>query len=517
MTDKKRPNILCFILDQLRSDHLGCAGNEIVKTPNIDAIARDGVMFSRAYAVNAVCSPVRATLFTGLMPRIHGLRTNGIPLSCDVPTMPQALADAGYRTHSVGKLHLSPSISADIPGVPRIGENYPEDKALWDTGVITKLPSPYYGLQTADFMNGHGSWAYGEYINWLKDEHPEVIPMLQKAAALESEYSAYDCWKMPMPDDLHYTRWISDKTIGFLEEQKDSDAPFFLWCSFPDPHHAYAAPRPWCDMYKPGDMPLTCVRRAGEIDDLPPMYQCEFDGQSDLAPSSMNTSDEHLKERVAMTYGMISYTDHEIGRIMAKLRGLGMADDTVIILLSDHGDMMGDHHMIKKGPVGFDGVTRIPFIWSWPGHFKQNAVTDGIASQIDFVPTILDLCGVRIGEGSVPDPSAAPGQLPALPGRSLVPQLIGQVEKVRDWAIIENDADFLGLRIRTFVTEKYKLTVYMGKDYGELFDLAADPDVLYNRWDDAGYQDIKKALKADFLDAYISQDSALPRRAGAWA
>lgn len=513
---KQRPNILCFITDQHRYDHLGCYGNSIVKTPNIDTIAARGVTLDRAYVSNPLCMPARATLFTGRTPRGHGVRTNGIPLCESIPTLPHALRNAGYRTHSVGKLHLHNF------GIPRGNkledinpQLFPELEAFWNSGVTRALPKPYYGMETADVVNGHTQWVFGDYIHWMEKEHPGMKRGLLPEYALEKPTGAPQCYKMSIPEELHYNRWISDRTIQFLDENRHTSNPFFLWCSFPDPHHPYAVPKPWCNMYNPKDIPLPSARRENELDDLPQFYKKIYEEGAPIVSGLHGPAkviDAHLREMIALTYGMISFVDNEIGRILRKLHELELERETIIVFLSDHGDMMGDHWMIRKGPFHFEGLVRIPFIWSWPGYFPEGARTSGLTGHIDFMPTILDLCGIPVPEGKVPDEPEASMMFEPLPGKSLKRQLEGKVDKINDWIIIENDEDYLGLRVRTFVTDQYKLTIYPGQPYGELFDLANDPQELKNLWVDPRYTEMIKEMKSRFLEAYIQQDSALPRR-----
>lgn len=513
---KKRPNILCFITDQQRYDYLGCANNSILKTPNIDGIAKKGVLFNRAYVSNPLCMPARVTLFTGKTPRGHGVRTNGIPLSTDVPTMPEALRQAGYTTHSIGKLHLHNfSLPTGIDPEILNTEDFPESREFWDSRKIKKLPSPYYGIETTDFAGGHTSGVFGEYINWLKEEHPGMEKLLTEENPLEIPTGAPQCYKMSIPEELHYNRWISNRAVKFLEESKNEDKPFFLWCSFPDPHHPYAAPEPWCNMYNPQDIPVNEARKIGELDNLPPFYKKIYEEGAPVVSGQFGPAkicDEYLKEMIALTYGMISFVDNEIGKIMNKLKELKMQEDTIVVFLSDHGDMMGDHYMVRKGPFQFEGLLRIPFIWSWPGHFPEGIKSDGLASQIDFAPTILDLCGVEIPEGCVPLKPEAPMMPKPWPGKSLKEQLEGKVKSVNDSVIIENDEDYLGLRVRTFITDRYKITIYPGQAYGELFDLIEDPQEFNNLWNDSQYKNLKDKLKIIFLEKYILQDDALPRR-----
>ena len=144
-----RPNVLIFCVDQMRADHMGCAGNAVVRTPNLDRLAAMGTRFSRAYCNNPICMPARASMFTGMLPRDHGLRVNGQALRRDLPVLPGILSEAGYRTHAAGKLHLTPWVPMVWPPDP---EKYPECLDYWGDGHIQKFPEPYYGFQTVDYV-----------------------------------------------------------------------------------------------------------------------------------------------------------------------------------------------------------------------------------------------------------------------------------------------------------------------------------------------------------------------------
>jgi arylsulfatase A-like enzyme len=509
-----RPNVLCFVTDQQRADHLSCYGNEVLRTPNIDRLAATGVLFERAYVNNPLCMPGRATMFTGQTARGHGVRTNGIPLRPDIPTMPEALSQMGYRTHAIGKLHLNTFMTprgVDLAALDP--QSYPEAGPLWNAGRMQKLPSPYYGLQSAEFVGGHGGGVFGEYLQWLMREHPGAERLLRPEAGQPSPTHADQSWTMALPQELHFNRWIADRAIAFLEGQAGSDRPFFLWCSFPDPHHPFCPPEPWASQYDPADIPLP-HRRPGELDDLAPFFNTVYREHIALsgrrAPTRM--SDDQIREIIARTYGMISFVDHELGRVLDTVERLGMREDTVVTFFSDHGDLMGDHWLINKGPFHFEGLLRIPFLWSWPGHFSEGQVSEGLASLLDFAPTILDLCDVPIPQGPVPPQPEATQAMPPWPGVALGPQLRGEREALRTQVLVENDEDYLGLRLRTLLTERYKLTVYAAQPYGELFDLEQDPHELHNRWDDPAYADVRRELQCALLDELILTDNVLPRR-----
>lgn len=548
MDGPSRPNVVVVMADQLRFDHLGCTGNPTVRTPNIDGLAETGVQCTRTYVSNPLCMPSRATIFSGLMPRNHGVRTNGVPLAEDVRTVPEAFRSAGYRTHAAGKLHHhNYSLPLDhVVGLLEAGERslddfppafreriegahdeldlvaladrslpephaFPESSVMWKTARISSLPEPYYGFEKTDFVAAHGDGVYGEYLHWLEREHPDSFERLPRSHPDNEPGNAPQSWRWALPEAHHYNRWVADRAREFI--RRAGSEPFFLLCSFPDPHHPYAAPEPWASAYDPDEVSLP-IRREGELDDLPPFYEAAYEGDIELSGllSAARLTDDELREMIAITYGMVSFVDQEVGRVLATLDAEGLEEDTLVLFLSDHGDMMGDHWMVRKGPFHFDGLLRIPMIWRWPDRLPAGARTDGLASTVDVAPTLYDLC-------DVPDPNESPYTLPSnlhepptLQGTSLRPQLVGDADAVNEHVVVENDEDYLGLRVRSLVTDRYKLTVYPGEPYGELFDLHDDPDELHNRWDDADYEDVKRRLYRTFLDAYVRRDSGLPRR-----
>ena len=176
---------------------------------------------------------------------------------------------------------------------------------------------------------------------------------------------------------------------------------------------------------------------------------------------------------------------------------------------------MGDHGLQNKGPFHFEGLLRMPMLWRFPGRFV-NRSTAALASMLDVAPTLLDLAGVPIPEG--PASPEAEQQPRAWPGRSLVPVLTGRADSIQDSVIIENDEDYLGLRLRTLVTGRWKLTTYTGDNgrepYGELFDLKNDPSELTNLWTDARYRETKTELIETLMYRLIETDIAVPRRLG---
>ena len=509
-----KPNILIFCTDQQRYDHLGCMGLNQVQTPNIDSLAAGGVLFRRAYAVNTVCQPSRTTMLTGQTLRGHGRRSGFIPQNPDIVTLPDVLADHGYRTHAVGKLHLHNWFKPGDRSIEDLDPaEWPELWDFWRRGQISHLPEPYYGFQTTECVGGHGFNAYGDYVNWLKANHPDAVPYLDVNHPANVSRNAYQTKDWAIPQELHYNRWISDRTCDFLEKQSHTEQPFFLWCSFPDPHLPFAAPEPWCRMYDPEDMKLG-PRREGELDSMPPFYKKAHMNDPESVMSIVGSvGDDEVRKQIAMTFGMVSFVDQEVGRVMSKMEGLNLLDNTIIVFISDHGDMIGDHGLIQKGFYQYRGAIQIPLIVAWKGHLREGEVSDALTGHIDLVPTLMDLCSIPVNENKqakIPW-CAADSPPPELPGKSLGPILEGRADRVNDYVIHEADMDFLGLRVRTFVTDRYRLTIYPGREFGELFDMHEDPDELFNLWDAADMQDTKRQLMERFFHAYVLQEPAAPK------
>ena len=524
------PNILVIMTDQHRGDALSCAwpawrgGPSPVRPPSLDRLAAGGVRFDRAYVATPLCMPARATILTGLPPRGHGVRTNGIDLDPRLPTLPAALARAGYATHSAGKIHVRAyETPKGLDPATLDPAGYPEAQWMWEHGKVTSLPSPYFGFQSADFTGGHTSWMWGDYANWLNREHPGTLALLDAQHGTRPASGAEQSWRMAIPPALHYNTWIADRAIAFLERTAGTGQPFLLSASFPDPHHGFAVPDPWYSLYDRATMPLP-VRREGELDDLAPFFRTIVDGNLGHPVSGRHgptrMPDDHLREILAITCGMVSFVDEQVGRLLAALDRLGLAENTLVLFLADHGDLMGDHWLMNKGPFHFDGLLRVPFIARWPGRIPAGRTTSALASQLDVVPTLCEAVGIPLPEYGPPPGTAveARNQLASLPGRSLVPVLTGAAESVQDAVVVENDEDYLGLRLRTLVTPTHSLTVYVGEDglkpFGELFDLAADPGQLRNLWADSGSGPLPAAHTERLMAELVRTDSRLPRRQG---
>lgn len=512
-----KPNFLIIITDQFHPGCLGFAGHPVVKTPYLDALAASGVVFGRCYSNQPLCMPARATLFTGLPPRGHGVRMNGMPLDPSVPTFTEALRHAGYRTHCAGKIHLKcsqPPHGADVDALDPA--EFAEVAKLWHDGRITELPHPYYGLESTDYVNGHGDGSYGQYINWLKREHPDQAHLFFDQVSLEEKSPAFSLfnrkqYRWALPAELHPTHWVADRTIDFLEAH-DSSRPFCLMCSIQDPHSPFAAPEPYCRRYSAADVPDP-VGRDGELDDLPPHFRAMVEtpiktSGNQLQP--MNATEPYAKDCIAQYFGLIEMIDDQVGRLMQTLRDQKLDENTVVMFVADHGEALGEHGLWGKGPYHYDSVIHVPFVMHCPSRFKQGVRSSEVVSLLDFAPTILDLAEVNMpDEASIEAPDAPP----ARPGRSVKAICEGIADDDADRAcIVEMDEDYLGFKMRTLVTQRYRLTCYSGQPNGELFDLKEDPHELRNLWDDASRAGVRDELRLRLLDELMKTDISLPRQ-----
>jgi arylsulfatase A-like enzyme len=492
--NERRPNILLFITDQQRADYLGCYGHPVLQTPNIDAIARKGARFERCYVTAPVCMPNRASLMTGRMPSVHGVRMNGIPLSFQQATFVEVLRNSGYRTALIGKSHLQnmvdlpPAVqtkrkhnsrcrSNAVPGeaVRRaVGDYEQELPSRWSGTDPLKLHLPYYGFEHVDLCTGHGDLVGGHYYQWLREMMPNPERLRGEACQLAHRYRCPQAWRTRLPEELYPTRYIEQRALDYLDQHTSVDDPFFLMVSFPDPHHPFTPPGRYWEMYRPEDMRLDASFRERKRA-LPQVKWARAERKNNHKAGdgygAIAVTEREAREAMALTCGMIAMIDDAVGRIMARLFENNLQSNTVIIFTSDHGDLLGDHGMLFKGPVHFQSLIRVPLIWMDPKRTQAVPVSSMLCSTIDISASILDR--IRI------DPYNG------LQGRSILPALNGGT--VRDWVLIEEDAQEAqfgineGSRLRTLITDEYRLTI-CGSSQGELFDLKADPHELANEW-----------------------------------
>ena len=495
------PNFLFIITDQHRADHLGCYGNAVVRTPNIDGLANAGSRFERFYVATPICMPNRATLMTGRMPSLHGARQNGIPLPLTATTFVEIMRAAGYDTALIGKCHLQ-SINGNLPkvGMPERNPDYlmppahlrEADKALTEHGRYDQeLPStwqedpefepilPYYGFSHVELAIGHGDMAVGHYSRWLKAQHADAESLRGPKNQLPgNKYIAPQAWRTRVAEELYPTSYVAKQTMAYLEQHAgDASKPFFIQCSFPDPHHPFTPPGKYWEMYDPDSITLPPSFVLAERP-IPPHLQKLYDEQAQNQTNkdgqrAFAITEREVREATALTYGMITMIDDGIGKILAKLRALGLDNNTVVIFTSDHGDFMGDHRLLLKGALHYRGLVRVPFIWRDPRATRTGLVNSQLCGSLDLARTILDRAALEGPNG--------------MQGKSLRRVIDGE-ETGHDAMLIEEHQrrGYMGFgnnfRARSLITQEHRLTLYEGADWGELYDFTSDPHELDNLW-----------------------------------
>ena len=526
-----RPNFLFIITDQHRADHVGSYGNDIVQTPHMDRLAARGLSFDKYYVASPTCMPNRASLATGRMPSATGVTTNGFPLPLDTVTMMDLLAAGGYRTALMGKSHLQyftdKKVRPETFAVAAGGDAPPEElsqavrrravgpefdnelRSAWDADPRRGVTLPYYGFQEVKIALFHADRVGGDYSAWLADNHPDPDSLRGPENALDNRgISAPQAWRTRVPEELYPTTWITDLTIDCLERYAgdDSDQPFFIQCGYTDPHHPFTPPGKYWDMYDPADVPAPPSLNADHKDPPPFIGQLNQALENGTAnrtyvhPYAVNELE--ARESIALTYGMVSMVDDGIGRILAKLDELRLAEDTVVIYTSDHGDVMGDHGVMLKHGLHTEGVIRVPFIWADPAGAK-GVRSDALASAIDFMPSVLGRAGLQpyTGVQGVDAVRAATGDQ-----ASDRPGLIIEADELPENVNVENF-----FRVRTFVDERWRLTLWVDEDFGELYDRDNDPLELNNLWNDASAKEDKARLVETMLKEQYKYADLMPR------
>ena len=489
MPNQRRPNILMLCTDQQRFDSLGCYGNPHARTPNLDRLAAQGARFETCYVQNTVCSPSRASLFTGKYPRNHGLWANGVALPGHQRMFTRALADAGYDCGMVGKQHLA--ACEGWVTEPRRDDGYRVFE--WSHSPLNR------SRQNA-------------YQAWLRGRSPETYKRLFPQEGDPGNPNNDNIAAVGLPIDqvdpeLHYSHWISERAIDFIETGRRDDEPFFLMANFFDPHHPFGAPEKYRSAFDRNALPLP-KGYAADMADRPEGLRAYAErSQGGKSRGARHFREEELREVIACYYAMVAQVDFEIGRILAALEETGQADSTLVIFTSDHGEMLGDHSTLLKGPMMYEGAVRVPLLMRWPGVIPEGGQIDDMVQWIDVTSTILDASGIRNFSGEQ--------------GASLLPLIDGR-EEGRGWAFCEyrNSGNPAAKAMYTTMLREgdVKLIVWHGdpatawQHDGELYDLARDPDELVNLYNDPAHGDLRERMTDRLLDTLCAiEDRSKPR------
>lgn len=495
MANANAPNILMLCTDQQRFDTLGCYGNLQAKTPNLDRLAEQGTLFEQCYVQNTICSPSRASLFTGMYARNHGLWANGVAMPEYRRMFTRVLADAGYDCGMIGKQHLSAC------------EGWQTEKRYDD------------GFRVFEWAHDpiHRS-PQNAYLRWLRQTYPEIYHGIFADEGNPDMAEAGNKSRGATPmntvsKEAHFSHWVADRAIDFIREDqaREVDQPFFLIANFFDPHHPFGAPEEFRKMFNAVNIPPP-VRRDGELDTKPGV-QAEYSRKSygGHAPGFQDYSDAEINEIRTAYHAMIALVDWEVGRVLDALEEAGLADNTLVVFTSDHGEMLGDHDILLKGPMMYDACTRVPLILRWPGQVPAGRRCEDLVQWIDLTATYLDISGAK-------------GQHQAQ-GSSLM-GVFEEEGEWRDWALCEYRDSGHQARPPVHTTmlrhKQWKLVLWHGapatdrKMEGELYDMEVDPSELYNLYDDPSYRDVREALKDQMLNVMDSTEDRSQPRVSNW-
>ncbi|MBY8991360.1 MAG: sulfatase-like hydrolase/transferase, partial [Candidatus Lokiarchaeota archaeon] len=336
---------------------------------------------------------------------------------------------------------------------------------------------------------------------WLKEKGYDMDDYRSNPARVNNFYH-----ETKLPEELYPTKYISDQTVKYLERTVNGEygnKPFFLHCSFPDPHQPVCPPGKYKDMYKPEDINL-----PSNFNDGQKLLEHEFLGKyiklkfEPVLPSLVN--EEVAKKFTALTYGSIAMIDDGVGKILNYLEDSGLAENTMVIFTSDHGDFCGDHGLIVKGPAHFRGVINPPLLWKVPG-LTKTSVSNSLVSTVDLPKSLLSMLGVE--KKYHPE---------MCQGYDMSPILENPDNKVREQLLIEQDEELTHIsrqesfRLRTLITERHRLTIYDGFEKGDIFDYESDPGEVDNLW--SKDEDLKNILIEKLMREMVSVQLRIPTR-----
>lgn len=457
-TGDARPNILLISCDQLRKDMVGCYGNRVIRTPNIDRLGEEGVICDNYYTQSPVCQPSRATMATGRYPSSHGVKSNWYDLPAEEVKLQQVLTDHGYATRAIGKMHFDPS-------------------------------EELHGFEQRVFVEGK--------LFVEDDEYRLHLDQIGKRRLYEEHLSRFnnDVVSGPERSPLDYEDYI-DSFIGkrAVEELTELPSPFFAWVSFVNPHRPYDPPKPYDGIYDPDSVPLPHDWQLMRQEDHYPEHRTSSAGRdfSDL-------TEEILRQITAYYMGTVTLVDEIIGQILDLLELQGRLDDTVVVFTSDHGEFLGHRGLLGKGNrMLYDDLLRVPFIIRYPRELGKNVIISEMCQATDLMPTLLDYAGAEIPAG--------------VQGVSLRPVL--EQRRITNWrGTIFAEA----LEVKMVRDHDWKLIWYPGKHYGEMYHVADDPLEQNNLFYDSRYGNQRARLVERLADCLALSEDPLPgpsRRSG---
>jgi len=423
---------LIFMVDQLRYDACGCFGSQTCRTPVLDHLAGQGMRFTRAYASIPLCTPTRASFWTGLWPHHHGVLINthwrkpviNQRLDRSTPVLSEIFQAAGYATAHFGKWHVGPDSEMAARGFDH---------------VVTR-----------DEFRDHLAATGKQFAVRDRVSRPYIVQDYTFAGVTSAD------------GDDFLEIWLASQAEQWLRGQVNNTAPFFCCVSTPGPHPGYIVPERYAARYDPADMPVW-PNLHDDLTGRPAVHRLF----RDVITRSGTLSDDEWRNCVARYYAFITLIDEQFGSLLAVLDDLGVADNTLVLFVSDHGDLIGAHRLFDKGPMMYEEQLHIPLVVRWPGVTAANSTCDAMITFLDLMPTLANAAGLVL-----PRP---------VDGRSLVPFLHGAgVTGWPDDVYCQYNGEGISLySVRAVRSRRYKY-VYYPYDQDELYDEEVDPWELNN-------------------------------------
>lgn len=370
---RNKPNLLFLWTDEQRADTIDVYGNRRIQSPNLSKLAAESVVFRNAYVSQPVCTPSRATVMTGLWPHQSGCMQNNVALGEHIATLPEIIRDPDYRTGYFGKWHLGDEVFAQ--------HGFEEWRSIEDT---------YWEF----YRDGRDADRKSTYCEWLK-------AIGYKPDTPRGDFSRGLAARLPIEHGK--PKYLERETCDFLRRHRKD--PFVLYVNFLEPHMPFTGPLN--DLHKLEDVELPSNFDDPIGDDEPETYRARVRKYVDglYAKEFDLTKESEWRRLTAHYWGLVSQVDRSVGVVLNTLEELGLADETIVVFTSDHGDMMGSHRLVEKS-IMYQEALRVPWLMRVPWLLRRQHIVEGHASHIDLVPTLLELLGV---ESNV-----------TLPGRSLV-------------------------------------------------------------------------------------------------
>jgi arylsulfatase A-like enzyme len=407
-----QPNILLLFTDQQRIDTIAACGHDHMVTPNLDRLVNEGCCFTNGYTPNPVCVPARHNALTGLPARFHGFPSNGGTYNHALPKLPQLLADHGYDTRAIGKMHFRPTRCHNGFNRMELMEEIPVHREDDD---------------------------YAMYLKSVGLGHIQNIHGVRNLLYMAPQQSL-------IPEEHHGSTWVGDRSVDYLR-QEAGRRPFFLWSSWIAPHPPFDVPDTFANLYDGRDLPEPLISETP----LNPIGERSH-VHADLPAGKEKAIVRRMRE---LYYAAVSHVDKNVGKILDALEETGELDNTLIIYTTDHGEMLGDHGCFQK-IMPYDSCARIPFIVRYPKRFAPGSTSEEFVGLNDILPTVLDLCGIEY-----PGPHK-------LPGGSLLRDGMDRSHSYSEYG----EGAFRWVSVRN---ARYKYSYYYAGGHEELFDMIADP------------------------------------------